>query len=397
MRYALFHNLPPGGALRSLYDKLVAARRRSHHLTLFSLSSASRGHLPLHQVAQENVVEDVSAYRGPEDLEVYAKACERIAARINDGRFDVVFIDKCRYFGSPAVLRFLRRDHVYYCHEPLRFKEYEALAQNPLASVKRFLSPQVLGRFLRSARPSRVKEHEIILREDRRNIRAAARVMTNSEFTARWIRSAYGVRAAVNYQGVDWNFFRPPAGEVPRRRQVLSVGRLSEAKGCDFVLSVLARIPVEQRPLWVIAVDTYDADYEQRFMRAAQQKGVAVELRTDLQDGQLRKLYQESGLVLCASYNEPFGLVPLEAMSCETPVIAVAEGGYRETVIDGQGGRLLPRNETKWAQAIQDAGASAAFSPQARQQARTRMIQKWSGSQFCQRLEDSFAGGREKG
>ena len=56
---------------------------------------------------------------------------------------------------------------------------------------------------------------------------------------------------------------------------------------------------------------------------------------------ELKRLYSECKGVICTSINEDFGLVPLEAMASGKPVVAVNEGGYRETVVDGVTGRLV--------------------------------------------------------
>jgi glycosyltransferase involved in cell wall biosynthesis len=63
-----------------------------------------------------------------------------------------------------------------------------------------------------------------------------------------------------------------------------------------------------------------------------------------LSDRELVKVYNQSRITLCLSYNEPFGIVPLEAMSCQIPVLAVDEGGYKETIENGKTGCLLPRD-----------------------------------------------------
>jgi glycosyltransferase involved in cell wall biosynthesis len=67
--------------------------------------------------------------------------------------------------------------------------------------------------------------------------------------------------------------------------------------------------------------------------------------KTDnLTDSQLAHAYSQSLATLCLSFAEPFGLVALESMACGTPVIAVNEGGYTETVINEKTGFLIQRN-----------------------------------------------------
>src|SRR5258706_9732118 len=58
----------------------------------------------------------------------------------------------------------------------------------------------------------------------------------------------------------------------------------------------------------------------------------------------LVKAYNQSRLVICLSRNEPFGLIPLDAMSCEVPVIALDEGGYKETILNNTTGFLIHPN-----------------------------------------------------
>ena len=53
-----------------------------------------------------------------------------------------------------------------------------------------------------------------------------------------------------------------------------------------------------------------------------------------------------------APYLEPFGYVPIEAMSCGTPVVGVKEGGVRESVLQNRTGLLTQRDEKDFARAI---------------------------------------------
>jgi glycosyltransferase involved in cell wall biosynthesis len=67
--------------------------------------------------------------------------------------------------------------------------------------------------------------------------------------------------------------------------------------------------------------------------------------RTSVEDKALIDLYNRASLLVYAPYLEPFGLTPLEAMACGTPVVAVLEGGARESVIHDQTGVLAERDD----------------------------------------------------
>jgi glycosyltransferase involved in cell wall biosynthesis len=72
-----------------------------------------------------------------------------------------------------------------------------------------------------------------------------------------------------------------------------------------------------------------------------------------LSEAELVLQYNRAALFLYAPYREPFGLAPLEAMACGTPVVGVSEGGVRESVQGGKGGVLTERNEQLFAAAIE--------------------------------------------
>ena len=54
------------------------------------------------------------------------------------------------------------------------------------------------------------------------------------------------------------------------------------------------------------------------------------------------ELYSHAAVFCCPSIYEPFGIINLEAMACETPVVATAVGGIKEVVVDGETGFLVP-------------------------------------------------------
>jgi glycosyltransferase involved in cell wall biosynthesis len=56
----------------------------------------------------------------------------------------------------------------------------------------------------------------------------------------------------------------------------------------------------------------------------------------------VRELYSNASVFCCPSIYEPFGIINLEAMACETAVVATAVGGIKEVVVDGETGFLVP-------------------------------------------------------
>ena len=73
----------------------------------------------------------------------------------------------------------------------------------------------------------------------------------------------------------------------------------------------------------------------------------------NLKVGQLREKYSESLVTLAAAHLEPFGLSVIESQACGTPVVAVNQGGFRETVIHQKTGLLLPRDPAKFAKDLE--------------------------------------------
>jgi glycosyltransferase involved in cell wall biosynthesis len=176
--------------------------------------------------------------------------------------------------------------------------------------------------------------------------------LTNSYFSRESIFRSYGLNAFVSYLGVDNELFKPLG--IPKEDFVLSVGRLTPSKGIDFIVSSLGTINSKIRPRLVIVSDEVDIRFKNSLEQLAQRTGVDLRIESLIGDDELVSLYNKARLVLYAPYLEPFGLVPLEAMACGTPVVAVKEGGVRESVIHNKTGILTQRDKTMFAQAVME-------------------------------------------
>jgi len=385
IKIAVFHNLPSGGALRALADKLATLVERGHRVAVYTFSTSDGDQAFPADLGQEIFVTPLD-YRGFFCFKNYFESTRTAAEKINRSDVDCVLVEKCRYFGSPPILRYLKKKTLFYTQEPLRIRDYENLAPSP----NTFIDPSpfkkdlfLWKRFLRT--PGRLYLKD----QDRKAIRSCRTVWTNSHFTAEWIRRAYGVEARVVYQGVDLQKFVPDR-RTSRENFVLSVGRLDPVKGHDFVIEVLSCLPSSVRPQLKIISDTSAPKYRAHLEKKARDKKVILTIEEKIEDSRLVVLYQEAAMVLCASFHEPFGLVPLEAMACGAPVLAVEEGGYMETVVHGETGFLIRREERDWTAKIRQLLLDPLLAGRLGTSGRRHVESHWPRHLFASRFEAFF-------
>lgn len=375
--------------MRTLYEKITRLECRGHRVSLYTFTTGETDFLPSPVPSKDRFVQELN-FTGAARCWNYLRASRETADAINRSDADVVWVDKCRYFGSPPLIRFLKKPTVFYAHEPLGLREYAVLAggtdgEKPSGALaSRFAGLSFSKAFQKiPALPERV----FIKWQDRKSILSARRVLTSSHFAARWLRRVYGVEPVVCYQAVDADFFTPDPG-VPKENQLLSVGRLEPRKGHLFSLRAIAKIPLECRPRFLIVCDDADFDYRAQLEKEAKERAVNLCLIRRPSQETLRDLYRRSRLVLCASIHEPFGLVPLEAMACGTAVIAVLEGGFQETVEDGRTGFLLQRDERIWAGQITECLSDLEQTRWMGLEGRRHVLSRWTWGTSVERIRE---------
>jgi len=126
---------------------------------------------------------------------------------------------------------------------------------------------------------------------------------------------------------------------------VIFVGRITRQKGLPYLLRAVAELPPEvQVVLLAGAPDTPEikAEVEELIDGLRQQRDGVVWVPEMLPRGEVIAMLSAATVFVCPSVYEPLGIVNLEAMACELPVVATATGGIPEVVVDGETGWLVP-------------------------------------------------------
>ena len=165
-------------------------------------------------------------------------------------------------------------------------------------------------------------------------------------------------RVDVVHNGIDTALYEPDqntdliesVGIDPSRPYVLFVGRITRQKGIAHLLKAAARMDPDI-PLVFIASspDTAELGAEVEAgvaaLRASRGPANMVWVNEHLSRAHLVQALTHAGVFACPSVYEPLGIVNLEAMACETAVVASDVGGIPEVVVEGETGHLVHYDE----------------------------------------------------
>jgi len=206
--------------------------------------------------------------------------------------------------------------HISYCHTPTRFlwmnsKDY--IFQQNVGFIKSFFIKRILGKI-------RIWDKV-----------AADRVdywLANSFLTKERIKKYYKKESEVIYPPVDTEKF---SLSKVKKDYFLIVSRLSPYKRIDLAVDAFGKLGLN---LIVIGEGSQKKELEKKAKSNIKFLGF-------LNDQEVLKYYKECRAFVFPSFDEDFGLTPVEAMACGKPVIAAGRGGTRETIKEGITGEFF--------------------------------------------------------
>lgn len=251
--------------------------------------------------------------------------------------------------------------HICYCHSPIRYAwdmQGQYLQETDLnRGIKGFLARYFLHK---------------IRNWDYRTANGVDYFISNSDYIGRRINKVYRRDSITIYPNVNINDF-----EVVTKKEdfYLTASRMVPYKKIDLIVSAFSQMP--DKKLIVIG----DGPQFKK-VKALATKNIQI---LGYQEFSVLKNYMQRAKAFVFAAEEDFGIIPVEAQACGTPVIAFAKGGALETVLEGQTGLFFTeQTET----AIKDAINRFEIAPKFDAATIRRHAETFSAARFREELRN---------
>lgn len=237
---------------------------------------------------------------------------------INLSGYDLVITSTAGTYTSPNFVKVGKKTKlICYCHTPPRYL-YGYPTANPWKEVRwrkiLLVFGQIPMHFLRLMDFTAAQKPDYFI--------------ANSKEVASRIEKFYRRKSTVIYPPVDIPNIKLP---IKKEKYFLTGGRLSRHKGQELAVKACTKLGL---PLKVFGGGF--AAYGEKQLREF--AGPTIEFLGEVTDQERWELMMKAKAFIFPSEKEDFGIVPVEAMAAGTPIIALAQGGVLETVVDGKTG-----------------------------------------------------------
>jgi glycosyltransferase involved in cell wall biosynthesis len=243
-------------------------------------------------------------------LELFPKAVEQFDLT----NYDLVVSSSASI--AKGVLTNANQVHISYMHSPMRYAwdlYFQYLREAKLKGIKGWYAKRVLHK---------IRLWDVI------NTNRVDHIVANSKYIAKRINKVYRREATVIYPPVDIANF---SLEHNKEEYYLTASRMVPYKKIDLIVEAFSKMA--EKKLLVIG----DGPEMEKVKKKA---GVNIELLGHVSYQEMISYMQKAKAFVFAA-EEDFGIVPVEAQACGTPVLAFGKGGALETVEEGVSGSFF--------------------------------------------------------
>ncbi len=331
MQIAIYHNLPTGGAKRLILNLTDYLINKGHLITLYTNVKGNKDKLFSTEVKLKHV--EVLDWLLPNNKKEYLKTInfkyfknqKILADKIDKKNYDFALIGGDWLTNTSPLSLFLKTPSIYLVHELKRefYEKTESLGFKYLKELSWKLFTKKL------------KKLEI------QSLNKSTKIIVNSIFSYNQIRKLVKDKNKIEvlYPFLP-KLFLEKKRVKSKSNYYLIVGGDTYLKGSDFIMNFISNLNTSKKTCFKIV--TSNKSYLKNIKK--NKKNLLIEIIDPVKDKDLINLYKKANALLYFPRKEPFGLIPIEALSLGCPILAVNEGGFTEIAHYSKNIKLLPKN-----------------------------------------------------
>ena len=240
-------------------------------------------------------------------------------------------------------------------------------------------------------KPKKSPLHKALVKYALKN---ADKILSTSNILSKEIAKYTSKDTEITPFGVDTNLFRKI--EIPKDNDTFVIGNIKSLKpiyGIDILIKAYALVKANNHNLNSQLIIIGDGPYKKNYANLAASLGIAenVNFLGALPNNTLTKHYNNFDIAVFPSISESFGVVAIEAMACECPVIASDADGFTEVIINNKTGIIVPKgNPEALAEAIQKYIDTPTLKQEHGTEGRKRVLELYDWEDNVRRVEEIY-------